>query len=183
MAKSVSSVVGGKWRGNLSVNKRLAKIENLKSASANIGYLENETYDDGTPVGQVAFWQEYGTKTAPARPTFRPLIAQQKKAWADQMVKYLWAGRQPLTIMKLMGEKISGQLKLAIRDTPQKPLSPVTLMLRKMRDEGATITAASIPVALARIRAGEAGATGTRAKALVDTATMLSAPSYEVFDK
>lgn len=174
MAKT-SSVTGG-----VGWNKRLAKIAKLKAASANVGYLEGETYDDGVPVAQVAYWQEFGHKTAPARPTFRPLIAQEKNAWKAEMLKRLWAGQRPLTIMKFMGEKISGQLSRAIRDTPQQALSPVTLMLRKMRDEGVTITAASIPVAIARINAGEAGASGTRAKPLVDTGVMLRVPSYEV---
>lgn len=165
------------------MNKRLAKITNLKSAYVNVGYLENETYDDGMPVAQAAYWAEYGTKTAPARPTFRPLIMAERKAWFDEMMKKLIAGKQPLTIAKLMGEKISGQLKRAIRDTPQQPLSPVTLMLRKMRDEGMAITGASLPVAFNRVAAGEAGASGTRAKPLVDTGVMLNAPSYEAFEK
>lgn len=164
----------------MSVTDRMRKIATLESATMNVGYLENETYDDGMPVAQAAFFAEYGTSTAPARPTFRPLIERERKAWFDEMIKRLMSGNKPITVLKLMGNKISDQLKLAIRDTPVSPLSNVTLMLRKMRDEGATITGASLPIAIARLNSGEAGASGTRAKPLMDTGVMQTAPNYEI---
>ncbi len=40
---------------------------------------ENSKYPDGTPVPLVAFWNEYGTRTAPPRPFF-PLLSVGRRA-------------------------------------------------------------------------------------------------------
>lgn len=38
-------------------------------------------------VAQVAFWNEFGTKRAPARPFFRTTIAQESKKWGEHLGK------------------------------------------------------------------------------------------------
>lgn len=48
-----------------------------------IGFFETAKYTSGVQVAQVAFWNEYGTVTAPPRPFFRNAIEENKKEWLD----------------------------------------------------------------------------------------------------
>ena len=49
------------------------KLKKIKDARVRVGWFEESKYDDNTPVANVAFWQEYGTKRGiPERPFMRP---------------------------------------------------------------------------------------------------------------
>src|SRR5690348_14910432 len=56
-----------------------------------VGFLEGETYPDGTNVAQVAFWNEYGTVKSPPRPFFRQMIAAKSPGWGAALAKNLTA--------------------------------------------------------------------------------------------
>ena len=184
MAKGVSVEVKGGDKLAATLAALAAKIE--KGKALKVGYLEDATYPDGTHVAQVAFWQEYGTTTAPPRPTFRPMIAAKSSGWGAILAKAMKAthddSRQALT---LLGEVITNQLVESVVETTQPELSEVTLILRKMKDDDPTLVVNGSTVAEARRRAarGEKGATGTRAKPLIDTGVMQRGPAYEVVGK
>jgi hypothetical protein len=61
-----------------------------------IGFLEKSTYP-ATPSGpmlhvaQVAFWNEFGTSRAPARPYFRGMIRRDQDNWGVKLGRYLRA--------------------------------------------------------------------------------------------
>lgn len=55
------------------------------------GFLENADYPDGLHVAQVAFWNEFGTSTAPARPFFRQTIQRHSRDWGSNLGKALKA--------------------------------------------------------------------------------------------
>lgn len=156
-------------------------------AYVEIGFLADQQYPDGTSVAQVAWWQEFGTVIAPARPYFRPMIAREKSGWGVRVAKLLQEGTSAETMLGLMGEEITGELQDSIegRDFPHLALSPVTLMLRKMKNEtpDLMITGRVVAEARKRVAAGEQGATGTRARPLVDTGTLLRYPAYLVHPK
>ena len=148
-----------------------------------VGFLEDATYPEGTPVAQVAFWQEFGSTRFPARSFFRPMIADKKAGWAIAMARISKAnGMDTKQTLELMGTGIKDQLTSSIVNTPQPPLSEITLMLRKMKDDDPTLVVSGRTVAEAaqRVARGERGATGTRAKPLIDTGLMQRAPDYVV---
>lgn len=152
-----------------------------------VGYLESSTYPDGTPVAQVAFWQEFGTPGArfpiPPRPTFRMMIAKHKKEWGPQLGALLKSsGYSSARALASMGERIKDELVDSVLHAGVKPLSAVTLMLRKMRAENPKLRVNLITVyqAIQRVQAGEKGLAGTGAKRLVDTGVMQRAVAYEV---
>lgn len=75
-----------------------AKVQHLqKGQSIKVGFLEGARYSDthpirGTkrkplPVALVAFWNEFGTVRAPARPFFRTTIARQSGYWGEVLAK------------------------------------------------------------------------------------------------
>lgn len=170
---------GSKMQGVLS------KLQKRLSASkfVSVGFIDGQTYPDGTLVAQAAFWNEFGTITAPPRPFFRTMIKKEAPTWGPKMGKVLRAAQYDSSkTLKLMGELINGQLVGSIRELTSPALSPTTLMLRKMKDQNSSlvVTYATVIEARRRVAAGEQGATGTRAKPLIDTGQMLRATGYQV---
>jgi len=176
-------------RGGGAIERELERIgRDMRSARVKVGYLESERYPDGTPVAQVAFWQEFGTPGAkfpiPPRPTFRAMLAKHRGEWGSQLAEQLSEGKTSHDALAVMGEVMSGELMHSVQTADVKALSPVTLMLRKMvtRMSGGRVTLRKVYEAIRRVKAGEQGVTGARAKRLVDTGQMQSAPTYEVVD-
>lgn len=164
----------------------LAEVgESLSTASRlGVGFLENATYPDGTPVAFVAATQEYGAPRVgiPPRPFFRSMIAAKSPEWgpavAALLVKHDYDARAALTDA---GFAIKGQLQQSIIDTNSPPLSPTTLMLRKMRreDPDLVVTGRTVGEAAARVAAGES-TSGVSTKPLVDQAVMLNSVDFVV---
>lgn len=185
------AAVTAKMIGGARMTKVLHQIG--KSAGAKrvrVGYLESATYPDGTPVAQVAFWQEFGTPAArfpiPPRPTFRMMIAQHKAEWGPQLGRLLKSAHYDArTALGTMGQRIKDELVDSVLHAGVAPLSEVTLMLRKMRAENPRrrVTLSTVFAAIRRVQAGEKGITGTGAKRLILTGVMQRAPDYEVVEK
>lgn len=157
-----------------------------RGAALRVGFLENATYpgeedQEALPVATVAAWQNFGTAKIPARPFFSNMVANKSPEWG-RILANLIEKHGVEKGMSLMGEGIRAQLQESIRETNDPPLSPITLMLRKMRSEhpGVPITGASLGEAARRVKAGEQGATGTHAKPLIDTSNMINSVDYEV---
>ena len=69
-------VTGGK--------KLKAFVEKAKKAQGvrgvEVGFYSTSRYEDGTPVTNVAAWNEFGTENIPERPFFRNAIAQMEES-------------------------------------------------------------------------------------------------------
>lgn len=105
-----------KVSGGKNMSSALAEISRKMKGSVNVGFLAGATYpDDGTPVAQVAFWNEYGTSQTEARPFFRTMIAVESFAWPDLIGKaakhYGYDGK---SVLQFMGVKISEELQQSI---------------------------------------------------------------------
>lgn len=175
------SVTGGK-----AVAERLQRIiKGLESGKAvNVGFLENATYPDGTKVAMVAAIQNYGApaRSIPARPFFSNMIKAKSPQWGDTLGRLLVGYNYDAhAALSMLGEGIKYQLQNSIKDTNLPPLSPITLMLRKMRseDQSLEVTGAVVGEAARRVAAGEViGSVNT--KPLNDTAHMQNSVDYEV---
>jgi hypothetical protein len=178
------------WRGGDKLETYLkdmgTKVSNAKSVS--VGFLENATEPSGVGVAMVAAIQEFGAPGVgiPSRPFFRNMIAAHKSEWGEDVTKILQAHDYDADhALNLMGEHIGGQLRQSIIDLVDPPLSPTTLMLREMRAKNPSLVVNKTVVreAAARVAAGKPyTSTGTGAKPLVDTGTMLQSVDYEVTD-
>jgi hypothetical protein len=110
------------------------------------------------------------------------MIAQHKREWGKQTTAALKQYNHDGTkALRAMGDIIAGELRQSIVDTMSPPLSPVTLMLRKMRAKNPDLKVNRTVVAEARARV-EAGksTSGVSTKPLVDTGYLLSRVDYEV---
>lgn len=109
------------------VVKHLNEIAKKMSGSVEVGFLEDATYPDGTPVAAVAAWNEYGA-SGPPRPFFRTMIATESPSWPAKMAgAYKATGGDGAKTLALMGEDIDGALKQSINDFTTPPLAPSTI--------------------------------------------------------
>ena len=91
-----------------------------------VGFVEEATYPDGTPVAQVAFWNEYGTETAPSRPFFRKTIRDNQSGWVNR-IGGLVKSNNADKALALLGEHISGQIVQTITTFAEPPNATSTI--------------------------------------------------------
>ena len=169
-------------KGGDKLTKRLEELKQklTNAKSVDIGFLGDADYSNGTPVAFVAATQEYGNGRIPPRPFFRNAIQTHKGKWGAMLKKALQTSdgdaRKALTIM---GAEIQDEIKESIIDFSGVPLSPITLMLRKMKAEGIEITGKQVGIAAARVAKGES-TSGVNDKQLIETGVMLDAVNYRV---
>lgn len=181
---AVSQVKGGDKLD--SALKRIA-AELASGAEVSVGFLEDAKYPDGTPVAMVAAIQDGGAPRVgiPPRPFFRNMVAKESQHWAADIAKILPTVDYDATLtMKRMGERIKGELQQSIADTFSPALSPVTVMLRKMKADNPDLVINKTVVAEARHRvmAGET-ASGVSTKPLVETGHLLQSVDMRVRSK
>lgn len=74
----------------------MARLEGLEGVTIAAGILDaSAADDDGTPLASIAFWNEYGTVNAPARPWMRHAFAENRGKWtrmAGKIVKARGSG-------------------------------------------------------------------------------------------
>jgi hypothetical protein len=178
-----------------SVTVDLSAIKKLQEALADahaeklqVGWFSSANYDDSLPVAQVAFWQEFGTKTAPPRPFFRPAVADNKTKWAalvDSGANAVVEGRTTMSnVFNSLGLTAQADVKNAINGQ-HRALSPVTLALRKLKNDGQTINGTLVGAVAAAIARGETGAGQlgepfANNTPLKDSSTMFTTITYNV---
>ncbi len=166
-----------------------AKLEEIArqiegSHNLQVGFINGATYPDeqGVTVAQAAWWLNYGTKSAPARPFFTGMVAAKSDGWGDALLRILQGNDFDVeNALNVMGEGIADQLRQALVDLAGPALSPITLMLRKMRidDPHLEITGATVGEAARRVAAGEDYG-GASTKVGVYTGHMLNSITYKV---
>jgi hypothetical protein len=177
----VATVSGG--------DKLAAKLAEIaarlgQNPEVHVGFLENATYPNGTPVAMVAAIQEFGAPKVgiPPRPFMRNAVAAHKAEWPKAAADLLKATDYDVhKTLELVGEGIKGQIQQSISDLMEPPLGPVTLMLRMMRigNVNAPVTFAMVREARRRVAAGER-ASGVSTKPLIDTGHLFASVDYEV---
>jgi len=123
-----------------------------------MGFLADAKYPAGKDiehaglhVAQVAFWNEFGTSRAPARPAFRTTIADNTKRWSDVLAATLPAvDYDGETALRTLGQVMRDDLENSIATWSTPGNAPSTIA-RKGFD-----------------------------KPLVDTGVMQRAPDFEV---
>jgi hypothetical protein len=175
------------FRGGERIIQKLKELtERLTSAkTVRIGFLSGAKYPSGLPVAFVASVQEWGAPKVgiPPRPFFRTMIAKHKDEWPEAVADLLKENDYDAQrTLELTGEAIAGQLRQSIIDTNSPPLSPTTLMLRKMfGNHPEKIRGRDVVEARHRVAAGESYA-GVSTKPLVLTGHLLSSVDFEVVE-
>jgi hypothetical protein len=174
---------------DLSAIKKLQEaLKDANNEKLQVGWFSSANYTDSLPVAQVAFWQEFGTKTAPPRPFFRPAVADNTTKWAalvDSGANAVLEGRARMSdVFNGLGLTAQADVKNAI-NSQNTALSPVTLALRKLKNDGQTINGTLVGAVASAIERGETGSGQlgepfSNDTPLVDTGLMLAAITYNV---
>lgn len=171
-----------KTRGDIRFKSRLLKalrkyrpVSRVKGVK--VGIFPDAVYPDGTPVAQAAHFAEYGTVTEQPRPFMRQTVEWERDDIGKLIVQKLKEHDGDMTQALLnAGETMASRMKVMLASGDFDPLSPTTLILRKWVDEGRItreeITAATVGEAARAAEMGEHGATGERARPLLDTHLM-----------
>lgn len=169
------------------VNKVLQGIaRKMGGGKVRIGFLEGAVYPDGTPVAAVAFWNEFGHEgnfPSPPRPFFRNMIKRESAGWGSQMATLAKATNfDGPRVLEIMGGNIANALQQSITEFNDVPLSETTLVLRaRFWTNPQDITIRDVLSAQQTVAAQDGDmASGTQAKPLVWTGTMLRQVGYEV---
>lgn len=172
--------------GGEKLEAKLAEIASkiAKGGTLRVGFLEDATYPDGTPVAMVAAIQNFGApaRGIPPRPFFTNFITNNSAKWGEQFVAALNAMDFDLEkALNAMGGAMAGQLQESIIETNAPPLSKVTLLLRQRFSDHTNITFDDVLAAWSDIAEGvEPTISGSGAKPLVWTGHMLQSVDYEV---
>jgi hypothetical protein len=101
-----------------------------RPATLRVGFLENATYPDGTPVAMIAAINEYGapSRGQPPRPFFRQMIQAKQGEWPKAIAGVLKSmGYDAKKTLDITGAAIAGQLRQSITDLWSPPLAPSTI--------------------------------------------------------
>tara|TARA_R110000851_G_scaffold60415_7_gene139485 strand:- start:1755 stop:2300 length:546 start_codon:yes stop_codon:yes gene_type:complete len=174
---------------DLSALKQLQKaLADAHAEKLQVGWFSSANYNDSTPVAQVAFWQEFGTKMIPPRPFFRPAVVDNKTKWAslvDSGANAVLEGRATMSdVFNGLGLTAQADVKNSITGA-HAALSPVTLALRKLKNDGKQINSTVVGAVAAAIERGETGAGQlgepfANDTPLNDTGIMLATITYNV---
>jgi hypothetical protein len=172
-----------KIRANI---KELA--EGFVGRVAQAGWFPGAVYESGTPAAYVAAIQEYGSPAngIPPRPFVRVAIAEHQHEWSAAMAQGARAvlrGRMTADqVLEQVGSKVASDIQLQIETGDHAPLSPVTLMLRKWRREGRTITGKTVGEAAAAVAEGEDYSSAPTTP-LRDTGMLIATLTHAVSDE
>jgi hypothetical protein len=168
------------------------KLVNLASAELEVGWFEGTQYNDGTPVAGVAAVQEFGSasRAIPPRPFFRPTITEQQGKWAKKtgaiLGRYIEGSLTPEQSLNVIGSMFVGDVQDKISTINSPKLSPITIALRRLRDNGVQIGGSLVGQVAQAIADGETakGELGDQTypniKPLNDTGYMLATLTYTV---
>ena len=178
-------------RKNKGVMVELMKrIKELDASKLQVGVFESAKYEDGTPVAGVAAVQELGSPKMgiPPRPFFRTTAEEKKGEWAElfeRAARAIIDGTvTPDDALDSIGLQVAGQVRTTIGNIYEPALSPVTLHLRKLKQQGGEdfeVTGAMVNSAKQKAAKGEAlDISGVSTKPLVEDGTMKESITHRV---
>jgi len=164
-----------------SVSKQVAGRE------VKVGWPQGKQYPDGTPVAYVAAIENFGSpeQGIPPRPIIKPTIAENKERWgkvADGMVGQMVRGQvSGGDVLDTLGRVAAMDLQAFVGQITEPELSPITVLLRKWRKQGRTVTGKTVGEAARAIADGVDP--GTDNKPLNDTGYLIASITHGVGDK
>ena len=114
-----------------SLDQALNRLVSSKAQHVQVGVIDGSKYPDGTSVASVAFWNEYGTRTIPARPFFRDTIKQQKSNWSELATKAIRAGYTVEHMLGVVGLSMQNDIQMSITQWTSPPNSAYTVAKKK----------------------------------------------------
>ena len=166
-----------------------ATAAGFEGRAAQAGWFATaERYPNGMSVAEVALIQESGApaRGIPPRPFLKPAINDNKQAWIKNLslgIRETGAGRMNAEdVLEKIGGQMAGDIRKAITSEPLAPLSAITLVLRKWRRQGRTITGATVGEAAAAYDADPSIVQGVSDTPLNDTGKLIATLTHAAGD-
>ena len=105
-------------------------LKELGQLEVRVGYQEGASYPDGTPVINVALWNELGTVHIPPRPFIRQTVDNNEAKFQAQMqsvANKLAKGSTADKVLNELGVFAKGLLQKEIKDGEFAPNAPSTI--------------------------------------------------------
>lgn len=117
--------------------------KNLEDDGVNVGWFQDQKYDEKTSVAQVARWNEFGTKAGiPERPFMRTAKMNNESKWVEQLKTLIQReidknkGGSIEKALKQFGEIAKGDIQKTILAGGFKPNAKITIQGGWMRRKG-----------------------------------------------
>ncbi|MDL2313388.1 hypothetical protein LJC36_00230 [Desulfovibrio sp. OttesenSCG-928-C14] len=118
-----------------------ALLKNLANAHSRVGWLENATYENGTPAAYIAVIHENGVeeKNIPPRPMLRPTVDEHQGEWrelAAKIAQRVISGDLSLKEgLGMLAAKAAGNLQVTIGEITSPALAEKTIEARRRKKE------------------------------------------------
>lgn len=170
---------GGKNPSDALNRSVLAKLGKTLPGNphVDVGFFSKDQYPDGTPVATVAYWNEKGTKSTPARPFMRNAITQFSRSWARVLGGALTHTKgDAIAALSIAGAEMQADVQESIKSGEYKANSPLTNLLKDRFPKGDYTTEDFLQA----IHDVKSGVTAPEGKTLVWSGKLFQAVSYEV---
>ncbi len=162
------------------------KVTGFDAKVARAGVLDG-TYENGTNIAYVAAIQEYGdpSHNIPSRSFMRSTSKEKRDQWKIALrvgVKATQTGAAtPENVLDEIGAMMAGDIQQKITEIQAPALSPITVMLRGMKQNNASlvVTGKTVGEAAQRVVEGKTNY-GAPTKPLVDQGVLLHSISHDV---
>ncbi|KXV60290.1 hypothetical protein AD948_05935 [Acetobacter senegalensis] len=168
-------------KGGDKLRKALADLSKKveKGGHVDVGFFEDATYPDGTPVAQVASWMEFGTPTSRPRPFMRNTVAKHSDRWGEALEAALKDSDFDVKIaLSAVGVIIESQIRDEIAEGEFEPNKPLTNLLKWRFPKGDYTTEQFLKA----VHDLKKGATASSGKPLVWSGRMFQSVTHEVKD-
>ncbi len=157
-------------------------IADCAKLEAKVGYFPSAKYPDGTPIAYIAAIMENGapSQSIPARPTMRPTIDAHRTEWKEffgrGMASVANGRRDTRDVLDAVSGLAAGQVFKTIAALTSPPLSKLTILARKFKKNGGTITGGKVIGELAaKLKENpEMDLSGVSARPLNDSGAMMA---------
>lgn len=174
-------------RTNPNALRNIAEaLTQLDGHAIKAGWDASAVYESGMPVAQIMAQNEFGlaSRSIPARPTARPTVKENKPKWdallAAGSKEVLRGNATAMEVMQKIGEQMQNDWLRSIVALTAPALSPITLVLRKFKQQGRVITGRVVGEAARLVASGKADVTGVSTKPLNDTGFAISTLTHIV---
>ena len=106
------------------------KLQQLEKMHIEVGFQEGQTYDDGTPLAEIAAFNEFGTSDVPARPFMKQAFEDYERqihSMANEVNSTLSQGGSVETALDEMGVQLKGVIQKEIVAGQFEPNAPSTV--------------------------------------------------------
>jgi hypothetical protein len=100
------------------------RLKTLAATKVKVGFFEEDRYDDGMPVAQVAAYNEFGTRFHPERPFMRETL-ESKQTRHTLLKGLMMAARATIhqtgsarRLLAILGQVVAEEIKITIANYP-----------------------------------------------------------------